>query len=263
MAGPGTVLASASEAGVSPVGSTNFFAREICELSLGQIGDYSPKDEGAEQFSMQRALKHLDMIISELAGSDLNWWLMEETYRFSWPADTRTERLADVMRDAYPTQGIIMPWKAQLLDEDGRLVDELPIVRRDVYDSVTDKDDVGQPELLYFDRLAMEATVSVYRVPDVDTWQIDLTAQTYARSVLGTQSQTDQAGNLQTGFAPEWRRYLVNQLAADIGNGPVRRVALATVKDWRAVAEDCLGKLQAWSNREKKSTPSRTAPWGR
>lgn len=256
------VVASATEGETLPVGSSIFSAREICELALGQIGDYSVNDEGADPISMERALKHLDMILAEVAGTDLNRWLISSTFRFSWPIDTRVDTVANIMADAYPSAGIVMPIRANLLDADDQFIRELRIVRRWEYEEVSNKDDTGQPEILYFDRLADDATVSMYRVPDVATWQIDLVAQTFARSVLGTQSQQNQSGNLQHGMSAEWQRFLVNQLSADIGNGPVRRVSLANVRDWRDVAGTAFARLEVWANREKKSTPSRTKRWG-
>ena len=245
------------------VPSTKFSATEICELALGTIGDFTVNDLAPSPPSMERALRHLDMIIAELSGIDTNWWLVQDDMRFEWPASTQQGTVADVMDDAYPSLGIMSPISARLLDANGVLITELQLVRRHVYEEVSDKARTGQPSILYFDRLAAEPTVSIYPVPDGGVvYLIELTAQTFARSVLGNQNQTNQAGDLQHGFGPEWQRYLVNKLSADTGDGPIRRCPLENVDRWEKAAEQSLAMLQAWANREKKSGPSRVARWG-
>ena len=130
-----------------------------------------------------------------------------------------------------------------------------------MYDEIEDKDLTGDPELLFIDRLLVDPTMSIHEVPDVATWQIDFTYQRYADSVMGDQANTDQSGNRSHGFGPEWQRFLVNSLAADCGNGPVRRIPRADITDMRQLAQQSLSNL-IYSNREKKSQPSRTARWG-
>lgn len=258
---PDVTVASAAEGGVSPSPSSPYFAVEVAELALGQIGAFSVNDEAADPYELARTLRWLDIVLAEVAGTFTCWWLIKETIRFPWPADTRTDTVANIMADFYPPAGIVNPISATLVDADGRAIRDLPLVRRHVYDDLPNKDDVGQPELLYFGRQATEQMLSIYRVPDVDTWYVDLVAQTYAPSVLGTQGQTDQAGQLPHGFGQEWQGFLVDKLSAKIGNGPVRQKPLANVKAWDESAERSFAKLEAFANREKKSQPSRTRRW--
>jgi len=209
------------------------------------------------------ALDQLESIIKEISGTVLCWWLIPDTFRFTWPADTRTDVVADVMADSYPSLGIVTPISAELLDVNGVRICNLQIVRRHVYESVPDKDRNGVPQMLYFDRRNDASKVSIYPVPDSTTeYQIDLLAQTYSGSILGNQTQTDQSGNLSTQFGPEWDKFLDYQLSANIGDGPCARVSLQYIKNWQETAATSRGLLEAFANREKKSTVSRTKRWG-
>jgi hypothetical protein len=259
----GITIASASAGNALPVPSGKFSAQEICELILGKIGSFTINDESPNPVAMERTLQHLDMILAEIAGTEMCWWLIEDTYRFTWPENVRIDTIENVMGDAYPALGIVMPIAAYLVNAAGVRVDELDIVRRHEYESLSNRDLTGQPQKLYFSRAESIFSVSIYPVPDASfDGYVDLVAQTYAPSVLGMQHQTDQAGDLQHNFPVEWQRFLVNQGAADVGNGPVLQADLQYINSWQAVADGTRARLEAWSNREKKSKFSRTKRWG-
>lgn len=256
------VTASAQAGGVSPAPSRRFSAREICLMALRKIREVSPRDAEADDDVMSIALFAFESILAEQAGTDFNWCLVPETYRFFWPIDTRTDTVANAMGSAYPSLGIVLPLSANLLNEDGQVLGDLPLVRRDEYELVNDKDDTGQPQFLYFGNDAVSPMVSIYRVPDVATWQIELVAQTFARSVRGVQHGANQSGNVDHGFAVHWQRYFYTRVAIEIGSGPVRQVAIQYLNDWRTEAGLSLAALQAYANRQKRSEPARTARWG-
>lgn len=256
------VVATASQNPATPVGSLLFSAREIVEMSLQDIGAFSPNDEGADPEEMDRGLKRLELIVAEVAGTEDCWWLMPESVSFMLPANERVSTLEDLMGANYPSTGVLFPISAVLTDADGQRVSDLELVRRWQYEEISNKNDTGQPELLYIDRLAAAVNVFVYRVPTTDEYYVDMVVQTYHRSVIGAQGQSEQAGSLPHGFSAEWQLYLVNRLNTVIGAGPVRRCTAADITRWREAAETSFGKL-VHSNREKRSEPSRTAPWGR
>lgn len=254
-------------AAVTPVQSTLLSARGICELALQKVGAYSVNDEGADHVEMVRSLDWLDLIIAEIAGTDQCVWLVPATISFTWPASTRSDSLADLAGAAYPPTGILYPKSARLRDSNGVLLSELTMLTRQQYENMQDKDDEGQPDSIYIDRLADDAEVSasIYRVPGTDpVYTVDLVVQAYAASVRGTQGDEDQAGNVRHGFSQEWQRFIVNRLAADIGDGPVRRLDQGTLDKWRAEAAVSFSNCQVYSNREKRAEfdRPRTRRWG-
>lgn len=257
------VVTSASQGQSTPTGSLRFSVNELIELSLQQIGAYTPNDEGADPVEVERSQKWLEMIVAEVAGTEDCWWLVPESILFNWPQGERMLTLEDAMGSNFPSTGVLFPISATLRDSDGARKAELELVRRWQYEEIHDKSDAGQPELMFIDRRAADGIKAyIYRVPDSSAYYVDMTVQTYHRSLLGSQGNSDQAGSIGHGFSQEWQLFLVNKLSSVIGNGPVRRLPRADVEKYESAADESFAKL-VHSNREKKSEPSRTAPWGR
>lgn len=250
-------------AATDPVASTLLSARGLCELVLQRIGAYAVNDEGADPIEMNRTLQWMDLTIAEIAGTDQCLWLVPETLSFEWPAATRTDTLENLLDTALPPTGVLFVKQASLLDSNGIRMGNLPLVARDVYEKISNKDDAGRPEKLFIDRLASDFNASIYRVPDAtQTYTIELVVQTYAASVMGNQGQTDQSGDVRHGFSQEWQRFIVNRVGADVGSGPVRRLDLNEIKDMRDEAIASFARLQAYSNRQKQNTVPRTSRYG-
>lgn len=248
---------------VIPVQSRRFSAREICELALRKIGAFAINDEAANDTEMEVALQCYEIIVSEIATIMGCWFLIPESFRFYWPGPTATGTVAEIMADIYPAVGIQRPIRATLIDANGVRCGNLPMVRRAAYDSVDNKSTQGRPELLYFDSLALEPEVSIYRVPqDGVTWQVELEAQVFPKSILGEQINTDQSGDVRHDFGVGWQHYMVNKLASVIGDGPVRQKQRQDLEAWETKSQNQLAELIAWDNRERRSTLARTQRWG-
>ena len=128
---------------------------------------------------------------------------------------------------------------------------QVDMVRRTDYEA-NDDGVSGEPTIVYIDRLNDRPQVYVNPVPSDDTTSLRIVVQTYARSVIGDLSE-DESGDVNHGFARGWQKWLVNQTAQAIGNGPVRRLDANTLRDIRAEAAASLTLLLRTQNRENVS----------
>lgn len=259
------IVVNATQGETSPEPSKIYSARALGEFALQLVGAYSVNDTAADTAELERAINWLELVVAETAGVKECTWLVKATARFPWPAGEAVLEIDEAMGDQYPSLGILRPISANLINAEGDLVDELPLIRRYRYEQINNKTEAGTPQVLYFDRLAVRPTVAIHRVPENDNEHyIDLTFQTYAPSVLGLVSGgSEQAGNLAHNFSQEWQLYLIQRTAAWIGQGPVRRLSAAQISAWMGDATDRLENLMSGSNRERSSEPARTAPHGR
>lgn len=233
-------------------------AAKLAELSLGKVGAFSPNDPSADPFELERALYWMDMIVAELAGTKRCHWLIPVTVVRPLTALTATYSLATLLGADYPTDGVLFPVDAFLRDSAGgdRPVD---IIRREQYDDIERKDSQGAPERIYIDRLNDQQNISIHPLPAVSGFSLGLVFQKYSPSVIAGSTVN---GNLSHGFSSEWQKYLVIATAAEIGDGPVRKIPASDVDRFRAQAAASLENLMTYSNREKPSEPRRTAAWG-
>lgn len=258
------IVVDNDQGGSSPAASELLSARGLGEKSLEKIGAFVVNDEAADPVELDRAIEWLDLIVAEIAGTNRAHWLIPTTVRFEWPDEIATDSLSDLMGALYPAEGVLFPIAAWLVDPaTGIRRTQLKLVRRQDYEDHTDLALPGQPEQLYVDRQTPDLKASLYPVPALAAgWQIDFMFQKYARSMLGQLSGAAQAGELPHGFSQEWQLYLITRLAAEIGDGPVRRLPMSEVGAFRTVAGSLLGRLETYSNREKRTGPARTKRYG-
>lgn len=249
--------------GSSPAPSELLSARGLGEKALEKIGAFTVNDEAADPVELDRTIEWLDLIVAEIAGTNRCHWLVPTTVRFEWPDEESSDTLGNLMGSEYPPEGVLFPVHAWLVDTNGKRIRELKLVRRHEYEDHTDLEMEGQPEQLYIDRQTPDLKAHIWPVPAADTgWRVDLMVQKYARSMLGGVSGSADAGELQHGFSQEWQLFLITRLAAEIGDGPVRRLPMNEVNSMRTVAGGLLGRLETYSNREKRSEPARTKRYG-
>ncbi len=255
-----TIAVSASQSsGGSP--SKLFPARKLGEFALQKINAYSVNDTGADPAELDRAMDWMEINIAQLAGSGACWWLTKFDLTFTLEANVASFDLHDAFQTEVPSQRVLFPIAAYLITtgDDGSVTEEeIEIVRSSNFFQENDRDATGTPEMLFIDRANDEQTAWPWPIPTVGTFQIRLHLQTYAKSVL----VEDGAGDTAHGFSQEWQRWLVHATAADIGDGPVRKVPKADILDWRREATSARAALEAFSNKEKRSGPPRTEAWG-
>lgn len=237
-------------------------AAEVCERALRKVGAFSINDEAADPDELDEALRWLDMIVAEITGTRRCYWLTPATVTFDWPAAEESVVLADQMGADYPPTGILFPVRAWSVNVTSGLREaEIELCRRKTYEAKSDLTTAGSPEILFIDRLVENQRAYVWPVPSTDDlYQIALEFQTYSRSVLGEQGG-EQAGDVPTGFDQTWQLWMVTRLAAEIGDGPVKRLESSTIRDWRALSDGYLSAL-LYHNREKNNRPFQTRRYG-
>ncbi len=246
----------------TPLPVRRLSAAEICAFALGKNGAFPTNDEAPDPDHMDRALGWLDMIVAELTGNRRCYWLSPATVTFDWPEGEQSVVLADALGADAPPTGILFPVRAWAVDTTtGMRRHQIELCRRKKYERHGNLATVGNPQLLFIDRLIDNSLAYIWPVPSTtNPWRIALEFQVYARSVLGEQGG-DQAGDVPVGFDATWNLYLVTRLAAETGDGPVVKLDQGTIRDWRKDAAELLSNL-LYHNREKNSKPYRTKRYG-
>ena len=255
------IVVDAIQGSVSPAPSALFSAREIGELALGKVGAFTPNDNGADETELDIAINHMELEIAELAGTERCQWLIPVTCEVTLePNVDLIEDLLDELGDAAPSTQLAYVIAATIVDSAGN---ETPItlIRRKQYEEIEDKTTSGEPEWIHIDRNNDEPRAFLYPVPaDLGDGTTGLTLklliQTYAPSVLGAES-AQTAGDLRHGLDRSWQKWLVLQVAAAIGDGPVRQLTDQKLNRLIGQASASKAALLAYQNREKVSQRER------
>jgi hypothetical protein len=228
--------------------------RAICERALRRIGSFALRDSEADPEEMAEAQHWLDLVVSHMAGTKRPLWLVPATLSLTLTADTESYDLSDIT--GYPADGVLFPIQAWLRDSSG-MDTPVELIRRKEYENIADKDQAGETRVAHIDRLKGR---QIYVHPLVATtgYTLRILAQTYSP----TYNPEDDAGaEVAHGFTQEWQLWMITALAAEIGDGPVRRLPGPEVTALRNRAAALLVELGE-SNRESVSKPRRTAAWG-
>lgn len=241
-----------------------FTAKEIAERALRAIGAFPITQSSADGEQLREAMIWLDLNMAEIAGVTRLFSLVPATLEFDITNGTSSYDLNTELGADLPTDRIQFPVDAWLEDEDGNRY-PLKIVTRDVFEAVPDAAEQGQPTMIHIDRLPTP-TLRIYPTPattDTTTWTIKLVVQTYAPNVApGGVTGTQPSASVLTGFRQAWQRWLIWQLASDIGSGPVFKLPSASIKDFGEKAKDARMALEAFENREHETTEPVCEPWG-
>lgn len=231
-------------------------AREISEKALRKAGVLSINDDAAEGPELAETLGWLDLIVAELAGTERCFFFIPDTLSIPLSADTPSYDLDGTLGADGPADGIQFPIFATIatIDNNGSET-PIEIVRRRQYEELAKKATTGTPDRIFIDRLN-DPKMFVYPVPGTGAsgLAIKLVVQTFA-----PQYRLSQSGNKATGLRAAWQLWAITKLAAEIGDGPVRRLPKSEVDSFRRDAEVSLNRLTAFENREHNSMPHVTA----
>lgn len=227
-----------------------FSAREICENALRVIGSLSVNDTAAPKHELDIALRWLDIELAELAGVEEVLWLVPDTLEVPLTATVASYDLDGTLGSDAPADGIQFPKSAKLDHGSGDETD-LTIITRREYEDIDNKAQSGTPEKIYIDRLA-DPKMFIWPVIGVAGFKVRLLVQTFGPTIKGN-------GQMATSLRASWNKWAINQTAAAIGNGPVRKLPRSEVSDLNVLAERSRRRLLAFENREHTNTPRRTA----
>ncbi len=168
--------------------------------------------------------------------------------------------LLDALGANAPSDGMQFPIAAYIETGTAPSVRRHPIriVTRDDFMRLRNPDRFGCPEIVYIDRLP-DNQLFIWPTPaadDTNAYKLVLDCQTYAPNVApaGVTGQQPQ-GSVLTEFRQAWNRFLVLQLAHDLGSGPIYKIGEASLNRFGKGAAEARAKLLAYENQEHDDEP--------
>lgn len=234
---------------------------EIATKALEKIGAFTVNMVAPDPDELRRTVQWMDLVVSNAGGGQRMFVLTPSTTTSTLTAATSSYTLSTLLGTSYPDEGILFATAAHL--RDSASVDSvLEIISREDYEDISNKTLSGVPKQIYIDRLssATEQKVYIYPVPADSTYSLRLTFQSYPTDMLG--GSAAGSGNVAHGFADEWQLWLITALAAQIGDGPVRRLPVAETDRLKNDAGLLLAQLTIYANTQKTTAPKRVrAAW--
>lgn len=221
--------------------------REVCERALRRIGSYSIRDSQADAAEMAEARHWLDMLMGHVAARRRTWWLVAETASVTLTIDEPDYVLSAVLPDGDAMSSVISV-TAVNLETDAR--DPLEVWRRWEWEERDATLVTGPPRAVYIDR-SSTPTMRVWPTPsDPLTHRLDVVFQRVSPNLV-----TGAASERITAFREQWNLYIVTALAAQIGNGPVRKLPQDEVREMQGQAESLLFDLECFDAHEQAGEP--------
>lgn len=225
----------------------------VCERALRKIGEWALRSSGARPEAMEEARYWLDMSVAHVAAMERTWWLVPRTGTFRLEPGKREYDLAQVLGPDQAPQSLQFVAAIAIHDAaGGQQLCAPPILRRLEFEEHLGASPgaVGLPSACYIDR-ARDPVLQFVETPDTPH-EVRVVFQGYAPKLVDSQDL-----KLLTFFRNGWTLYLVTDLAARIGNGPVRMLQADEVRQMRADAQKLLFDLQAYDSHEQHSEPRR------
>lgn len=241
-------------------------AAEICHRALRAIGKFPVTETAPDPENEAEAMLYLDMILAEAVGTERMFKRFPETLSFDITNGTQDYDLYAELGDDLPTEGLEFVVQAYIEDGNGNRK-PLEVVTREKFEDVSKPAETGPVCFIHVDRNVENApTLRIFPTPpttDTNTYTIFLVCQRYAPNVspggvTGSQPQSSVAHE----FAQAWQRWLVFQLADDLGSGPILKLPNESLVNFRAKHVPSKLKLLAFNDREQETTPPICEAWG-
>ncbi len=225
---------------------------EICERALRKIGSYSIRDTGARADEMAEARLWLDMVVGHVASLKRTWWLVPSTQRLTLVAGVAAYRLSGTLPDDPSIQHVVALYRVTLATG---AREPLGIQRRQEWEERDTTLSAGDVVDAWIDRSRDPVLQINPAPPDPVTEAIDVVFQTFAPD-RSSGTYTQKIEQIRDG----WNLFLVHRLAAEIGNGPVRKLPQDEVRDMQRTADDLYSELAAYDDHEQADEPRLVAP---
>lgn len=220
-------------------------AAKIAEGALQRIGAFSLRDEAPDPDELDVALDKLDLLVGEMAGTMTCYWLVPDEFTFTLTATTASYNLLTTLGSDYPEEGLQFPLSAYLkypAASGGRRV-PLKIARRREFLAHDHPTQPGSPTEVYIDRRD-PPTLKPWPIIALPDHQMVLHYQTYSGDL------TESAGARPHGMPAAWQRWAELATAADIGDGPVRRLKGDVLARLQRERDRAKITLTAFNNKE-------------
>ena len=261
---------------------SHFFSiGEICERSLRKIGAFAIRSSGARKEEVDEARYWLDMVVGHQTSRMRTWWMVAGSGTFSLTPGISSYNLQTALGTTQAPNGLQFVIECFLFNTSTMTdIHQLPQRRRQEwehrelggpgsqprdYSPETDgpfawTNDVsavtpitpGVPTICYIDR-AQSPTMLISPPPD--------TVQPYGVRVLFQSFPTDQTAGVSnakmTQIRTAWNLWVVTALAAQIANGPVRKLPADEVADMKKEAMQLRDELESFENMEHANEPRR------
>lgn len=240
-------------------------AKDVCSEALGAIGAFPVTESAPDGEQLRRAMTWLDMILAEIVGTERVFSRISATLSMAVTNGTQSYNLYQALGDSLPTDRVQFVKEAYLEDGDGNRT-PLDIVTRKTFEDVGKLDQTGVPSCIYIDRHPSAPTLKIYPTPDADDtaeYTIKLVVQQFAPNVApGGVTGTQPSGTIQHGLGQAWQRFLVCQLAHDLGSGPITKIGEMALNRLGRMAGEAKSRLLAFENREHDDEAPVCEAWG-
>lgn len=227
---------------------------EICERALRKIGEFSINDSAAGAQQMEETRWWLDMVVGHIAAKQRRWWLVPATAPITLVAGQATYPVPPALGEAQGILHMISAWRVALADTTNR--EEVPLLRRREWEERQNPGGSGDPECIWVDRTDVP-TISVHPTPMAPiNYRLEVV---YHRFAPDLSPRSGRSHVPLAGVRQAWNLALVHALAAEIGNGPIRKLPADEVRDMQESARRYLHDLDSYDAHEQAGEPRRVA----
>ena len=247
---------------------------EICDRALRKIGAFPTRSSGARGADVEESRYWLDFVVAHQAARQRTWWLVPATVTFPLTAGTDTYDMAQQIGGTQAPNGIssvasvvLYNTKTGLDLHSVAILRRLEFEQRNVGGRNLPSDDPwqwapassrgnaeapGAPVACYITR-DQSPIIRFAPVPDsVGAYGVRVVCQGYSKDFVAADA-TERVLNLRS----TWFLWLVTALAAEIGDGPVRKLPADEVRSMRREAQQLRGDLESYDLEENTNSPKR------
>lgn len=231
-----------------------FTVREIVDRALRKIGAYSIRDQGADGEEVTESLMWLDMIVADRFSQQRTHMVVPSTITMALTTGVDTYVLDQVLGTAAGGGVEYVANIALVLNNGGSgepCRQEIKMVSRDIWEARPTPGQTGQPCMALVDR-NVPVTLKIGPKPQFTspaTWSLEIVIQQIPMDF--TLADEERAMRMRSCF----NLWAVKALAAEIGDGPVRRLPQEETRLWKAEADAHWADLLAMDMQENTSAP--------
>lgn len=227
---------------------------EICERALRKIGVVSINDSAAPGGYVDEARWWLDMVVGHIVAKQRRWWMVPVSHAVTLTAGQAEYPAATSLGEAAGIMHVVSVWRVSLTDASDRA--EVTIMRRSEWEGREAAGSTGIPEAVYVDR-ADKPTIRVHPTPSAPILhQLEVV---YHRFGPDYSPRVSNPNMPLDAMRQTWNLAIVHALAAEIGNGPIRKLPADEVRDLQLTAKRLLDDLDAYDAHEQAGEPRRVS----